>query len=204
MTASNLWRFCLALGFALAWAGTSQAAMLQGSALIAALDGGGYVIVMRHASSPMALPTKAEASPGNTGLERQLDAKGRDAAAAMGRAFKRLKIPVGLVLSSPAYRARQTARLIGFPTPATNQELAESENGMAAGVSEAKAQWLRLQTESVPQPGTDTLIVTHTPNLVTAFGKEAADTQAGEALIFHPQGGKTALVARIQINQWPR
>lgn len=209
MTTSSLMRacvgLCLAVLFTLGWASGSQAAMLHGSALVRALDRGGYVIVMRHASSPMARPTKRQAAPGNTGLERQLDAKGRASAVAMGRAFKRLGIPVGMVVSSPAFRARQTARLLGFPKPVAHRQLAESGKGMAAGVSRAKARWLRRQTAKRPRRGTDTLIVTHTPNLVAAFGKEAAGTHAGEALIFRPQRGrKSMLVARVRMGEWPR
>jgi len=75
---------------------------------------GGYVLVMRHASSPTNLPDKSAADPGNVGLERQLDEKGRSTAEAMGRAFKAAHIPVGEIFSSSTYRARETVRLEHF------------------------------------------------------------------------------------------
>ena len=53
--------------------------------LVKSLRQGGYVLVMRHASSPATPPAKMDADPENTGLERQLDEKGRKSAKAMGR-----------------------------------------------------------------------------------------------------------------------
>jgi hypothetical protein len=54
-----------------------------------------------------------------------------------------------------------------------------------------------------PDAGTNTLIVTHKPNIVDALGKDWLEVREGEASIFKPEGGgKYALVARIQIGQW--
>ena len=63
---------------------TSIAQMLSGEALITALQGGGYVIVMRHASSPRQAPDVETANPDNVNRERQLDEPGRRDAIAMG------------------------------------------------------------------------------------------------------------------------
>jgi hypothetical protein len=46
---------------------------------------GGYVIVMRHASSPRDVPDKRHANADNVNLERQLDEAGRASATAMGK-----------------------------------------------------------------------------------------------------------------------
>src|SRR5262245_731028 len=85
--------------------------VLSHSQLLAALRQGGLVIVMRHATSPPQPPTRADANPDNAALERQLDEKGRADATALGVAWRELKIPIGKVLSSPTYRALETARL---------------------------------------------------------------------------------------------
>ncbi|HEX5070844.1 MAG TPA: histidine phosphatase family protein, partial [Vicinamibacterales bacterium] len=85
---------------------------LTGSALATSLRAGGHVIVMRHGSSPSQVPDKP--NPDNVPPERQLDEQGRKAATAMGEALRRLKIPIGEVMTSPTYRARETARLIGL------------------------------------------------------------------------------------------
>ncbi|MGH9646585.1 MAG: histidine phosphatase family protein, partial [Bryobacteraceae bacterium] len=84
-------------------AATASAQQLQGDALVKALRHGGYVIVMRHASSPREVPDKFTANPDNTSDERQLDADGRESAIAMGKALRRLKIPLGEVFTSPTY-----------------------------------------------------------------------------------------------------
>src|SRR5579872_1790939 len=78
----------------------ASAASLEGKQLTTALAGGGYVILMRHASSPATPPTPEQAAPANVSHERQLDEGGRATAHAMGEAFRHLKIPVGKVLSS--------------------------------------------------------------------------------------------------------
>ena len=51
---------------------TAQADSLSDAALVTALRQGGYVLLMRHASSPPAPPTAGSAEQDNTKLERQL------------------------------------------------------------------------------------------------------------------------------------
>ena len=75
--------------------------------LINRLRQGGYILVMRHASSPREAPSKAVANADNTRLERQLDESGRRGALAMGEAIRALRIPIGTVLTSPTYRPCQ-------------------------------------------------------------------------------------------------
>src|ERR1700722_6040050 len=77
---------------------------LTGEALVKALRQGGYIIAMRHASSPRETPGKQAANADNVNLERQLDEAGRASAAAMGKALRDLKIPIGDVFASPTYR----------------------------------------------------------------------------------------------------
>jgi len=197
------WRLAVA-ALLLGFAATSSAEQLEGAALVAALRHGGYVIVMRHPSSPFAQPDKATANPDNPNLERQLDETGRNTARAMGEAVRTLHIPIGDVLSSPTYRALEAVRLAAFGKPMTFPELAEGVQSMQQSTDAARAAWLRMKATEVPRKGTDTLIVTHTPNLTGAFATEATGMAAGEALIFHPNGkGGTSLVARIKIEVWP-
>src|SRR5207247_9097940 len=104
-------------------ASTAHAQQLRGEALVKALQQGGYVIVMRHASSPREVPDKATANPDNVKPERQLDQEGRSSATAMGKALRDLKIPVGTVLASPTYRALETIRYAQFGNPQAVAEL---------------------------------------------------------------------------------
>lgn len=189
---------------ALAFAGTLRAQSLSGAALVAALRQGGYVLVMRHASSPPATPDKDTADPENTTLERQLDESGRETARAMGIAIKQLGIPIGTIFSSPAYRALETARLASLGTPRPVPELNVGAQNMAqAAADTTRAAWLRKEVGEGTRFGTDTLIVTHAPNILAAFRDSAARLVDGETLVFHPDGkGGATVVARVRIEEW--
>jgi phosphohistidine phosphatase SixA len=181
-----------------------RADSLSGRALVSALSKGGYVIVMRHPSSPFTVPDKAHADPANMKLERQLDDTGRKTAQEMGEAFRQLHIPVGDVLSSPTYRAVESVRLAKFGPPKTLEQLDDGGHSMQSNADNERSTWLRKKVTESPRSGTNTVIVTHTPNLTGAFGQEAAAVAAGEALIFHPNGSKADLVTRIKIEEWSR
>lgn len=178
---------------------TAQGQTLTGSALVKALQAGGHVIVMRHASSPSEIPAKP--NPDNVPPERQLDENGRATATAMGEALRRLKIPIGEVLTGPAYRTRETARRIGLPNARTVAELGEGQGTMQA-VSKAQTDWLQKKAMEMPR-GTNTVLVTHVPNVSAAFPDLPAVDQ-GEALVFGSGGtGGARVVGRIKIDEWP-
>jgi len=66
-----------------------------------------------------------------------------------------------------------------------------------------RAQALRALAAAMPAPGTNTLIVTHEPNIMDAFGKDWLEVREGEASIFKPDGGgRCTRVGRVQIDQW--
>jgi phosphohistidine phosphatase SixA len=171
--------------------------------LVAALQRGGCVILMRHASAPGAAPDAAHANADNTRLERQLDEQGQASAHAMGDAFRQLKIPVGKILSSPAYRALETVKFSKLGQPTTFPELGPSEQAMFSGKSGTRATWLKGRIAEPPTAGTNTLIVTHSPNIAEAFPQDADGLAEGEALIFRPERGHgIALIARVKIDEW--
>ena len=131
---------CLALLIA-SLVAAPNAQTLTGPALIKALQAGGHVIVMRHASSPRDVPPNP--NPDNVPPERQLDEKGRSNATALGDGVRRLKIPIGDVLTSPTYRARETARLARLPNPRSAAELGEGPQSMQGAVAPAQTEWLQ-------------------------------------------------------------
>ena len=189
----------------LAFCAATSAASLTGKELTAALQRGGYVILMRHARSPGTPPDPAQADPDNPHHERQLDDGGRAAARAMGDALHRLRIPIGQVLSSAAYRARETARLANLGPVQTHDQLGDAGHSMTPDASGTRGAWLRGKVAAAPKAGTDTLIITHAPNIREAFATEGADLADGEALIFRPDGhGGASFVARVKIQDWPR
>jgi phosphohistidine phosphatase SixA len=191
----------------LGWAGA--AAMLGGSAqaqapdaskLVAALKQGGYVLVMRHASSPRETPDKQTANADNVRLERQLDAAGRAGAAAMGKALRDLTIPIGEVLSSPTYRALETVKLAQLPSPEVHAELGDGGQSMQ-GATDAQGAWLRERVMHVPK-GTNTIIVTHMPNIGRAFPEWGAVSDGEVVILGSGTAESPRPLGRIKIEEW--
>ena len=180
-----------------------QGQTLSGPVLVKALHKGGYVIVMRHASSPREKPEFRAAEPGNLNGERQLDDLGKLNAEAFGKALKHLKVPIGDVFTSPTYRAIQTARLANLNSPRPEAELGENGPNMQAA-TEAQAAWLQKKVTEFPS-GTNTVFITHLPNIAKAFPQLMPPPEDGEAIIFGPDGkGGATVVARIKIDEWPK
>jgi phosphohistidine phosphatase SixA len=171
--------------------------------LLASLRHGGLVILMRHASSPRVAPDAAHANKDNVTTERQLDDSGIASARAMGEALRRLHIPIGAVLSSPTYRALETVRYAQLGNAVTLPELGDGGASMQADPTGSRARWLRALAGKAPTPGTNTLIITHFPNISEEFGASAAGLADGEAVILQPASqGDPTLVARIKIEEW--
>jgi phosphohistidine phosphatase SixA len=184
-------------------AAQAQTPTPSGPALVEALRRGGYVIVMRHASSPREVPDERAANSDNTARERQLDEAGRSTAMAMGEALKRLGISFALVFTSPTYRARETVRLLGVTNVTPINDLGDFGTSMQA-VSDAQSRWLLDIVTRVPMG--NTLVVTHMPNIARAF-PQVSGVADGESLIYRPDangGGGTRLVARVKIEEWPQ
>jgi len=170
-------------------------------ALATQLKQGGYVLVMRHASSPRQTPDKQTANADNAKLERQLDEAGRTGAIAMGKAVRAMGIPVGELLSSPTYRALETARLAQLPNVRTHEELGDGGESMQ-GVSDAQGQWLRERASRLPK-GTNTIIVTHMPNITRAFPDWGAVADGEAVVIGSDEKGVPRPLGRIKMEEWP-
>jgi phosphohistidine phosphatase SixA len=201
--ATRIPTFAYAIATVLLMTTATSAQTLSGEALVKALQKGGYVIVMRHASSPREAPDKQTANADNTKLERQLDEEGRTTATAMGQAFRDLKIPVGEVLSSPTYRALETVKYAQFGHAQPRPELGNDPKGMSGG-TEAQTAWLKQQVTRFPK-GTNTILVTHMPNMRGAFPQDAAGLADGEAFVFGPDSkGGAVLLAKVKVEEWPQ
>ncbi len=61
----------------------------------------------------------------------------------------------------------------------------------------------RALVATAADPGSNTLIVTHKPNILDLLGKDWFEIKEGEASIFKPDGsGGYTLIARVAIDQW--
>ena len=57
---------------------------------------------------------------------------------------------------------------------------------------------------STPSAGSNVVVITHKPNIIDALGKDWFEVKEGEASIFKPDGGSYKLLARVQMDEWPR
>jgi broad specificity phosphatase PhoE len=178
---------------------------LSESQLVEALRGGGYVIVFRHGATHSDQadtdPLNVE-QPGNEAKQRHLNDKGRSAARAWKEAFRKAGIPVGKVYSSKLYRAQETARL-AFGEPTTTFDVTEGNQIVSPDENNRRTAMLRKMASTPPAAGTNTIIVTHKPNVIDAFGKDWFDVKEGEASVFKPDGqGGFAAVGRVLADRW--
>jgi len=200
---ANAFSWSIAAAMSVVMTVTVAAQILSNDNLVKALQQGGYVIVMRHASSPREAPTQETANADNVNHERQLDEGGRSSAIAMGKALRQLHIPVAEVFASPTYRALETVRLAQLPAPRTVAELGDGGQSMTAS-TDAQSTWLQKKITELPK-GTNTVLVTHFPNMSRAFPQWTSGLADGEALVFGSDGkGGTTLIARVKIEEWPK
>jgi hypothetical protein len=116
--------------------------------------------------------------------------------------MRKLNIPVGLVLTSTTQRAVDTGMLLGFGEVTANPELAE---GTSTEENNRNAQELRRLVATLPPLDNNTVIVSHKPNIVEAFGKDLSDVREGEASVFKPDGrGSYSLIVRVQAGDWSK
>jgi len=171
--------------------------------LLTTLRAGGQVIVVRHGATHADQADTDPLNLENVAKQRQLNDKGRADARSMGEALKRAGIPIGRVYSSRFQRAVETARLIAGKEPEATNDVTEGGQVVSPNENARRMQALRAMAARVPEPGTNTLIVTHKPNILDAFGKDWFDIREGEASVFKPDGsGAYTLVGRVQIAQW--
>jgi broad specificity phosphatase PhoE len=164
---------------------------------------GGYVIVFRHGATH---PDQADTDPlhdDDIAKQRQLNDKGRADAREVGEVFRAAGIPIGKSYSSRFYRAVETARLIAGREPQATLDVTEGGLVVSPNENSRRAQAFRAMVAAVPDPGTNTLVVTHKPNILDALGKDWFEVKEGEASIFKSEAnGKYTLIARVQIGQW--
>lgn len=90
---------------------TTQAQDMSTEDLVAAMQEGGHVIFIRHATTEIDYADQVDAEMGDCSTQRTLSEDGWDEAKNIGAAFELYDIPVGDVISSQYCRAWQTADL---------------------------------------------------------------------------------------------
>jgi len=187
--------------------GTSAAAPLSAadeSEVANALRAGGLVILVRHGATFTEQADTDPFHPDNIAAQRNLNDKGKALAKAFGEALRQIGAPVGTVHTSLFNRAYETAVLAGFTDIQKTADITEGGLVVSPNENNRRAEALRKMLGTAPKPGTNTVIITHKPNIVDALGKDWFDVKEGEASIFRPENGSYHLVGRVQMDEWPR
>jgi phosphohistidine phosphatase SixA len=169
-----------------------------------ALHAGGLVVVVRHGAT---FADQADAAPinfDNITTQRNLNDKGKALAKAFGDALHQAGVPIGKVYTSKFNRAYETAVLAGFKDIEKITDLTEGGLIVSPNENNRRAEAFRKMLTVAPADHTNTIIITHQPNIVAALGKDWFDVKEGEASIFRPVDGSYKLVARVQMDEWPR
>ena len=172
---------------------------LAGQRLLEALRGGGYVLLFRHAATDLGQSDTDRQNLENCATQRNLSEHGREQSAAIGRAFQRLGLPVGRVLASPYCRTLDTARL-AFGAAEPSADLVSQLSDAGPGGRQRLTDALRALLASPPEPGLNTVLVTHVLNIDDAVRFEIEE---GEAIVVRPDGtGGFRIVARVLAEAW--
>jgi phosphohistidine phosphatase SixA len=182
----------------------SAQASLQDADIAKALRAGGLVMVVRHGAT---FPDQADTDPtnfDNIAAQRNLNDKGKALAKAFGDAIRQAGVPVGKVYTSKFNRAYETAVIAGFKDIEKTADLTEGGLIVSPNENNRRAAAFRKLIATPPQGNTVTILITHQPNIVAPLGKDWFDAKEGEASIFRPADGGYKLVARVQMDEWPR
>ncbi len=173
----------------------------RGRDVINDLRAGGYVIYFRHATTNPDQADAETAKPDRCVTQRNLSSGGRRMARDIGLAFQALKIPVGKVVTSPYCRTIDTAEL-AFG----HHEISDAlyfAIGMDKEQRARQSTELRLMLSTPPQPGKNSVIVSHNANLKEATG--IWPKREGDAHVFRPlPGGGFDYVGEVSPEEWTR
>jgi len=204
---SRLSLLMLAAAFGIGAQATPSLAQQSARAAFEDLRNGGYVVVIRHGRTNESPTNPKEESPTNladcTG-QFMLNETGKAQARAIGDAFKRASIPVGKVLASGYCRAIEMARLAFGRTETSDALLLEAFVPVAGAPVPppwpARVELMKEMIATVPEAGTNTILVTHFPNVRAALGVQI---NFGDAALVKPDGhGGAAVVTRVLSKDW--
>jgi len=171
--------------------------------IVKALRAGGFVMVVRHGAT---FPDQADTDPlnfDNIAAQRNLNDKGKALAKTFGNAIREAGVSVGKVYTSKYNRAYETAVIAGFKDIEKTADITEGGLVVSPNENNRRVDAFHKLLGTAPTPGTNTILITHKPNIVDALGKDWFDVREGEATIFRPENGSYKLIARVQMEDWP-
>jgi len=106
------------------------------------------------------------------------------------------------VYTSKYNRAYETAVIAGLANIEKTADITEGGLVVSPNENNRRNEAFRKLLATAPQPGTNTILITHKPNIVDALGKDWFDVKEGEASLFRPENGSYKLIARVQMDEW--
>src|SRR5262245_52728840 len=174
---------------------------LQGQALVDALQKGGLTILMRHTSTEPVAPDPESFDIADCKTQRNLSEHGREQARGIAAALSKLGIPVSKVVSSPYCRCLETARL-AFGTVEASEVLSVGDD-LSFEEKHQRGRDVRKLLATAPEPGTNSVLLTHTGTLLYSFGLDS--TPEGIAHVFQPgPAGTSIYLGSLAPEDWTR
>jgi hypothetical protein len=172
--------------------------VLWGEALVEALRGGGYVIVVRHALTDLMQVDEAPSLGellADCANQRNLSAEGRAQSRDLGLAIERLVIPHTITKTSGYCRTRETAGL-AFGIYEVDVDLLFPANFHPL---EPTVPLMEELFATIPPSGLNAFMVTHTNNIVAVGLPRIAE---GDSLVLEPDGSGWRLIAHVTVEDW--
>jgi phosphohistidine phosphatase SixA len=204
LTSKSITMVAALISLVTAFVAVAPAAQSADNDIAQALRAGGLVLVVRHGAT---FTDRADTDPlnfDNVAAQRNLNDNGKALAKSFGDALRQAGVPIGKVYTSKYNRAYETALIAGFPDIEKTADLTEGGLIVSPNENNRRAEAVRKMLAVAPKDHSNTIIITHQPNIVAALGKDWFDVKEGETSIFRPADGGYKLVARIQMNEWPR
>jgi broad specificity phosphatase PhoE len=177
-----------------------DAAAAPDPSIFSALERGGLVVVLRHAATDQRQTDRIPVDLRDCATQRNLTARGRADARAIGVGVRARRLRVGTVLASPFCRTRETARL-AFGRATSSRTLLGWRVGAKEQIQRLVARFRRL-VATRPAAGTLTVLVTHRDLISAGLGVQLGE---GEAAIVLPRGGERfQIVTVLQPRDWRR
>ena len=187
----------------LGWVATtpSLAEDMSADGLVAALQDGGHVLYIRHASTETDYADQIDAVMGDCSTQRVLSEDGWAEARQIGAAFERLDIPVNEVISSEYCRAWQTAALAFGRYEKASDLNFEPADPYTDEQMAAMSERLTPHLSRVPPDGENTVLVGHDDPFEAATG--IYPEPMGVTYVLRPAGdGEFDVLGHIPLADW--
>jgi phosphohistidine phosphatase SixA len=164
---------------------------------IEAARAGGTVIACRHAITANTEENELTLRFDDPSTQRRLSAEGERQAAAMGRAFRQLRIPVGEVITSPLDRARRTGELM-FGEVRTDSTWFTRGDAYGGPTRDQRAELL-----GTPVERGNRVIISHVGTLSSVIPSIRGRFGEGDCVVLRPRGeSRHDVIAVVPWRAW--